>query len=86
MAHLQGAPMSAPANPADAVWLGKSLYELVQAIESEEAEFTKLDAAVEADLQQWWQLTAEFLKVAWTYWPQRLEELQRMSRRSATMR
>ena len=73
-AHLDGAPMMAPANPADAVWLARALFDLVQAVESEEADFGKFDEAIEADLQEWWRITAEFLKVAREFWPALLEE------------
>lgn len=77
--HLQGAAMSAPANPADAIWMAKSLFDLVQSVEAEEADLARLDDAVEADLQQWWQLTAEFLRIARTFWPDLLQEQGRSS-------
>ncbi|MBW3099103.1 double-strand break repair protein AddB [Pseudohoeflea coraliihabitans] len=78
-AHLQGAAMVAPANPADAIWLARALYDLVQSIEAEEADFSALDSVVSADLQQWWQLTAEFLRVARDFWPALLGERQQSS-------
>jgi ATP-dependent helicase/nuclease subunit B len=78
-AHLDGAPMMAPASPADAVWLARALFDLVQAVEAEEADFDKLDAAIEADLQEWWKITAEFLKVARAFWPALLTERSQSS-------
>ena len=78
-AHLDGAPMMAPASPADAVWLARALFDLVQAVESEEADFGKLDDAVEADLQEWWKITAEFLRVAREFWPALLAERHQSS-------
>ncbi|PWW00512.1 ATP-dependent helicase/nuclease subunit B [Hoeflea marina] len=72
--HLQGSPLVAPANPADAIWLGRSLYDLIQAVESEEADFDRLDGMVDDSLQQWWQLTSEFLRIARQYWPATLAE------------
>ncbi|WP_158285658.1 double-strand break repair protein AddB [Pseudohoeflea suaedae] len=78
-AHLDGAPMMAPANPADAVWLARALFDLVQAVESEEADFARLDEAIEADLQEWWRITAEFLKVAREFWPALLGERNQSS-------
>lgn len=77
--HLGGVPLVAPANPADAIWLGRALSDLIQAVESEECDFAGLDTVASADLQQWWQLTAEFLKIAREFWPSLLEEIHRSS-------
>ena len=41
--HLGGMPLVAPANPADAIWLGRSLFDLIQAVETEECDFAGLD-------------------------------------------
>lgn len=77
--HLDGMPLVAPANPADAIWLGRSLFELIQAVETEECDFAGLDTVVAGDLQQWWQLTSEFLKIAREFWPALLDEISRSS-------
>ncbi|GAB5462693.1 double-strand break repair protein AddB [Hoeflea alexandrii] len=77
--HLGGVPLVAPANPADAIWLGRALSDLIQAVETEECDFAGLDDVASADLQQWWQLTAEFLKIAREYWPALLKEIHRSS-------
>ena len=77
--HLGGVPMTAPANPADAIWLGRALADLIQAVETEECDFAGLDTVASEDLQQWWQLTAEFLKIAREYWPALLAEIRRSS-------
>lgn len=77
--HLDGMPLVAPANPADAIWLGRALFELIQAVETEECDFAGLDTVVAADLQQWWQLTGEFLRIAREFWPALLEEISRSS-------
>lgn len=77
--HLGGVPLVAPANPADAIWLGRALSDLIQAVETEECDFAGLDDVASADLQQWWQLTAEFLKIAREYWPALLAEIHRSS-------
>jgi hypothetical protein len=58
---------------------GPRLFDLIQAVETEECDFAGLDDVVSADLQQWWQLTAEFLKIAREYWPALLEEIHRSS-------
>ncbi|WP_417414807.1 double-strand break repair protein AddB [Hoeflea sp.] len=77
--HLGGVPLVAPANPADAIWLGRALSDLIQAVETEECDFAGLDNVASADLQQWWQLTAEFLKIAREFWPALLNEIHRSS-------
>ncbi|MCY0092853.1 double-strand break repair protein AddB [Hoeflea ulvae] len=77
--HLGGMPLVAPANPADAIWLGRALFDLIQAVETEECDFAGLDTVIDADLQQWWQLTSEFLKIARNYWPALLTEISRSS-------
>lgn len=65
----------APASPADAVWLARSLAALLEAMETEERPWSELEALVAADFAQWWQLTLEFLKIAGEFWPERLAEL-----------
>lgn len=65
----------APASPADAVWLARSLAELLEAMETEERPWSELDGLASADFAQWWQLTMEFLKIAGEFWPARLNEL-----------
>ncbi|MEX3010866.1 double-strand break repair protein AddB [Hoeflea sp. TYP-13] len=65
----------APANPADAVWLARSLSELLEAMETENRPWSALDGLVGADYAIWWQLTLEFLKIASSFWPARLAEL-----------
>ncbi len=74
-----GSPLVAPASPADAIWLARSLAELVSAIETEEGDWSALAAIDHSDHALWWQLTTEFLKIASTFWPQRLEELGKSS-------
>lgn len=65
----------APASPADAVWLARSLAELLEAMETEERPWSELEGLASADFAQWWQLTMEFLKIAGEFWPARLDEL-----------
>ncbi len=77
--RLDGSPLVAPASPADAIWLGRALFDLMQAVEAEEADLADLDPAMVQSLQQWWQLTAEFLRIARQFWPVKLEELARSS-------
>ncbi|QQM30298.1 double-strand break repair protein AddB [Martelella lutilitoris] len=74
-----GSPLVAPASPADAVWLARDLAELIDAMETERIGWDRLAALEEDNYAVWWQLTAEFLKIAALYWPGRLDELGRSS-------
>ncbi|MDF2370786.1 MAG: double-strand break repair protein AddB [Rhizobiaceae bacterium] len=65
----------APANPADAVWLARSLADLLEAMETEKRPWSALQELVADDYAHWWQLTLEFLKIATIFWPARLAEL-----------
>lgn len=72
-------PLIAPASPADAIWLARSLAELIDAVETEERDWADLKNLQTAEHALWWQLTAEFLSIASAFWPARLEELRRSS-------
>ena len=74
-----GAPVIAPASPADAVWLAKELIALIGEVETAEIEWSNLETLDTQDYASWWQLTLEFLKIAHVYWPARLEELNASS-------
>ncbi|HZG30835.1 MAG TPA: double-strand break repair protein AddB [Ensifer sp.] len=74
-----GAPVIAPASPADAVWLAKELIALIGEVETAEIEWSNLEKLDTQDYASWWQLTLEFLKIAHVYWPARLEELNASS-------
>lgn len=72
-------PLVAPASPADAIWLARALVELIDAMETEDRDWGALSNLDTADHSLWWQLSAEFLKIASHFWPNRLEELKRSS-------
>lgn len=72
-------PLVAPASPADAIWLARALAELIDAVDTEERSWTDLENLQTGEHALWWQLTAEFLKIASAFWPLRLEELRRSS-------
>jgi ATP-dependent helicase/nuclease subunit B len=72
-------PLVAPASPADAIWLARSLAELIDAVETEERDWADLQKLDTGEHALWWQLTAEFLSIASAFWPARLDELRRSS-------
>ncbi|AWM27051.1 exonuclease RecB [Sinorhizobium fredii USDA 205] len=72
-------PLIAPASPADAIWLARNLAELIDAIETEELDWDALDGLDAGEHALWWQLTLAFVKIARTYWPERLNELKHSS-------
>ncbi|MGE7370494.1 double-strand break repair protein AddB [Neorhizobium sp. NPDC001467] len=72
-------PLVAPASPADAIWLARALAELIDSVETEDRDWSDLEKLDTSDHPLWWQLTAEFLKIASAFWPARLEEIRRSS-------
>ncbi|MBX9456975.1 MAG: double-strand break repair protein AddB [Rhizobium sp.] len=72
-------PLVAPASPADALWLARSLIELIDAVETEETGWKGVDKFQQADRALWWELSGAFIKVASQFWPERLAELRRSS-------
>ncbi|KRB62991.1 double-strand break repair protein AddB [Rhizobium sp. Root708] len=72
-------PLVAPASPADAIWLARNLAELIDSIETEDKEWSELSELSAKDHALWWQLTAEFLRIASAFWPERLNELGKSS-------
>ncbi|MBZ9792742.1 double-strand break repair protein AddB [Rhizobium sp. 3T7] len=72
-------PLVAPASPADAIWLARNLAELIDAIETEDRDWTELSRLNAKDYALWWQLTSEFLQIASAFWPERLNELGKSS-------
>ncbi len=76
--HSQS-PLVAPASPADAIWLARSLAELIDSIDTEERSWEDLGKLNTGEHALWWQLTAEFLAIASAFWPARLDELRRSS-------
>lgn len=72
-------PLIAPASPADAIWLARSLAEVMDALETEALEWTSLDEMDASRHALWWQLTLDFVDIARQFWPARLAELNRSS-------
>jgi ATP-dependent helicase/nuclease subunit B len=66
-----------PASAADAVWLARDLTALMDEIETEGSDWSKLGSLVSGDLANWWQVTLDFLQIVTTAWPKLLEERER---------
>jgi ATP-dependent helicase/nuclease subunit B len=69
LARLYGEGVVVPASAADAIWLARDLAALMDEIETEEADWSRLAGLVEADHAGWWQLTLEFLSIVTSQWP-----------------
>lgn len=63
-----------PANTADAVWLARDLARLMDEMETEEADWSRLHDIAPDMVAQWWQVTMDFLDIVITGWPQILRE------------
>ena len=68
-----------PASAADAVWLARDLAALMDEIEIEGADWTKLPGLVERELAGWWQVTLDFLAIVTQRFPAVLAALGRSS-------
>ncbi|SEB60371.1 DNA helicase/exodeoxyribonuclease V, subunit B [Nitratireductor aquibiodomus] len=66
-----------PASASDSIWLARDLAGLMDEIETEEADWTKLASLAPDALAHWWQVTLEFLQIVTAHWPKLLEELDR---------
>lgn len=66
-----------PASAADAIWLARDLAALMDEIETEGSDWTKLGGLVSGDLAGWWQVTLDFLEIVTSAWPKALEERDR---------
>ena len=64
-----------PASSSDALWLSRDLAALMDEIETEGADWTRLADLVDGELAGWWQVTLDFLTIVTEHWPLRLKEL-----------
>ncbi|HEV7414509.1 MAG TPA: double-strand break repair protein AddB, partial [Tianweitania sediminis] len=77
LAQLYGEDVLVPASSADALWLARDLAELMDEIETEGADWNRLEKLVPAELANWWQVSLAFLSIVSKVWPTILTELQR---------
>jgi len=66
--------IAVPANTADAIWLARELARLMDEIETEEADWSRLREIVPDTVAEWWQVTLGFLDIVTTNWPEILKE------------
>jgi ATP-dependent helicase/nuclease subunit B len=66
-----------PASAADAIWLARDLARLMDEIETEGTDWTRLADLVTGNLAGWWQVTLDFLGIVTENWPNLLEERNR---------
>ena len=69
----KGAPLIAN-TPAAALALADDLARLIDDAITREMDWKKLDGLVPDQFDKYWQLTLDFLKIARSYWPERLTE------------
>ena len=65
-------------SPINAAWLSRELLLLMDQIESEEANWAQLSQIVPDQFAEYWQMTFEFLKIAFDTWPAFLAEQGKM--------
>jgi ATP-dependent helicase/nuclease subunit B len=70
----RGSPLVAN-TPSAALGLADDLGRLIDDMITRQVPWTKLDGLVPEALDRYWQIALEFLKIARSYWPERLKEL-----------
>lgn len=63
-----------PTNTADAIWLSQDLAALMDEVETEEADWSKLHEIAPEMVAEWWQVTLDFLDIITTNWPEILNQ------------
>ncbi|MDD9329840.1 MAG: double-strand break repair protein AddB, partial [Bartonella sp.] len=63
-----------PATTADAIWLAQDLARLMDEIETESVDWSRLKEIVPDMVAEWWQITLDFLTIVTQSWPQILKE------------
>jgi ATP-dependent helicase/nuclease subunit B len=78
IAPAEGEPPLVANTPASALALADDLARLIDDMTTRNVTWDRLDQLVPEELDRYWQLTLEFLKVARTAWPQILAERRTM--------
>jgi ATP-dependent helicase/nuclease subunit B len=81
--------MVVPASAADAIWLARDLAALMDEIETEGSDWTRLAKLAPENLSGWWQVTLDFLSIVTEHWPDFLaarEQSNPAAHRSALIR
>jgi ATP-dependent helicase/nuclease subunit B len=68
-----GEDVVVPASTADAIWLARDLAALMDEVEIEGADWSRLGDLVPTDLAGWWQVTLDFLAIVTEHFPAALE-------------
>ena len=79
-AHVRarfGEDVVVPASTADAIWLARDLAALMDEVEAEDGDWSRLADLVPADLAGWWQVTLDFLTIVTEYFPAELASRSR---------
>jgi ATP-dependent helicase/nuclease subunit B len=63
-----------PASTADSLWLARDLAGLMDEIETEGSDWSRLGELVSGNLAGWWQVTLDFLEIVTRNWPSLLAE------------
>lgn len=66
--------VTVPASAADAIWLARDLAALMDEIETEGSDWTRLGGLAPGALSGWWQVTLDFLAIVTRHWPDFLAE------------
>ena len=66
--------VTVPASAADAIWLARDLAALMDEIETEGSDWTRLAGLAPDALSGWWQVTLDFLAIVTRAWPDFLAE------------
>jgi len=64
-----------PASLSDSLWLARDLADLMDEVETEEGDWSKLAELAPDELAIWWQVTLEFLQIVTMAWPAVLAEM-----------
>jgi ATP-dependent helicase/nuclease subunit B len=86
--ETEAASARAEISPGQAAFLAADLANLMDTVESEEVDFSKLDTLVPEDLASHWELTTQFLQIVTERWPEFLEDngvVSPMTRRNLLM-